>query len=724
FEHIFKGVFGNVGELIAILATLALLATLLVPMATPALADTSYTVLRAYPVTTGADKDLGLVLVKGEVGALKKGDVVTFKLPSDFSVSSVTYGNTQGNGDIDIYTPVDADGGTGNNALSGGKIQASLISSDRTVRVEVVSDPTAGKKSYMYIAFQKVDVPSTFSGVIEVIVSASSGFSSGTIQLGTVGSGKGNISIDSVKNITASSTSLSSITIAETTQGGLKESTTSVKLTLPKGYKWTNANGTALTQLWGDRVATIDSKDNDDRTLIIAVDTSTNKAKTAWTFTPQITVDEATANFGDVEMTVGGDSSIEPTSLIVAKYVDYGVTVIENEVKDVLAGRKDQKLGTFFIEEAAPGSLIKGRSITLKLPDNAKWAAAPSIEYVKGSTNVLGSATQVDSRTYKFNVDNSSDSATKIKFKDLKVNLAVDVAGELKIKIGGSAGAEGEVKVANVLAPVTASVAGVNDVKIGVQAQEVQDITITETKKEALIDDKNLEVVAPTGVSWAATPTVTVTEGDVDLGTVKVDGSKLSIKIDGQSSKASTIKISGIKLTIDRTVPEGALVLKVEGDAVTETATTDLFETATTAAKVTAAKCVTPAPGEQKATVVFTINNTAYTVNGVEKTMDAAPYIKNGRTFIPVRYAAEACGVTSDNILYSEGKVTLIKGDKVVQLTIGSNVMLINGTPITMDVAPEIVDPGRTMLPFRWLAQALGAKVSWDEAAQTVTMEI
>ncbi|MEW6424462.1 MAG: copper amine oxidase N-terminal domain-containing protein [Bacillota bacterium] len=51
----------------------------------------------------------------------------------------------------------------------------------------------------------------------------------------------------------------------------------------------------------------------------------------------------------------------------------------------------------------------------------------------------------------------------------------------------------------------------------------------------------------------------------------------------------------------------------------------------------------------------------------------------------------------------SDGKVTLIKGDKVVQLTIGSNVMLINGVAVNMDVAAEIVDPGRTMLPFRQL---------------------
>lgn len=44
--------------------------------------------------------------------------------------------------------------------------------------------------------------------------------------------------------------------------------------------------------------------------------------------------------------------------------------------------------------------------------------------------------------------------------------------------------------------------------------------------------------------------------------------------------------------------------------------------------------------------VVMTIGSTTYTVNGVEKTMDTAPVIVDGRTFVPVRFAAEAFGFT------------------------------------------------------------------------------
>ncbi|MCW2279009.1 copper amine oxidase N-terminal domain-containing protein, partial [Heliophilum fasciatum] len=113
-----------------------------------------------------------------------------------------------------------------------------------------------------------------------------------------------------------------------------------------------------------------------------------------------------------------------------------------------------------------------------------------------------------------------------------------------------------------------------------------------------------------------------------------------------------------------------------------------------------------------------------YTVNGMEKSMDVAPYIKNSRTYMPVRYVAEALGVSSDNIIWDADSqsVTLIKGSTIAQMTIGSPQMKVNGTTIYMDAAPEITSD-RTMLPLRFIAQALGASVHWDDATQTATLK-
>lgn len=119
--------------------------------------------------------------------------------------------------------------------------------------------------------------------------------------------------------------------------------------------------------------------------------------------------------------------------------------------------------------------------------------------------------------------------------------------------------------------------------------------------------------------------------------------------------------------------------------------------------------------------VVFQIGVPSYTSNGVIQSMDSAPYVKDGRTYIPLRYAALALGVDEDEIRWINGSVSLVLNGKNVSLTPGSKVMMVNGEEVSMDAVPETVG-GRTMLPIRWLCKALGADVSWDAASQTVTL--
>ena len=67
-------------------------------------------------------------------------------------------------------------------------------------------------------------------------------------------------------------------------------------------------------------------------------------------------------------------------------------------------------------------------------------------------------------------------------------------------------------------------------------------------------------------------------------------------------------------------------------------------------------------------------------------------YIKDNRTYLAIRDIGAACGIDQSNIIWdgSKNTVTLMKGDKVVQMTIGSKTLLINGAAVTMDVAPEV----------------------------------
>jgi len=122
--------------------------------------------------------------------------------------------------------------------------------------------------------------------------------------------------------------------------------------------------------------------------------------------------------------------------------------------------------------------------------------------------------------------------------------------------------------------------------------------------------------------------------------------------------------------------------------------------------------------------VVFKIGVPEYVVDG--KTpgfkMDVAPFIKDNRTFVPVRFLGNALGVTNDNIAWDNATQTAtLKGAKaVLSMTIGKAQVVSNGQARAIDVAPVIVDPGRTMLPARFVAEGLGYQVEWDDATQTV----
>jgi hypothetical protein len=122
---------------------------------------------------------------------------------------------------------------------------------------------------------------------------------------------------------------------------------------------------------------------------------------------------------------------------------------------------------------------------------------------------------------------------------------------------------------------------------------------------------------------------------------------------------------------------------------------------------------------------LFVIGQASYTVNGESRTMDVAPYIRDERTFLPVRFAAHAVGVADSGIAWDgrTGTVTIVKGGDTIVLVIGNATMNINGEETVMDVAPEIVSD-RTMLPLRFVGEALGAKVDWDQGTRTAMLTL
>lgn len=118
--------------------------------------------------------------------------------------------------------------------------------------------------------------------------------------------------------------------------------------------------------------------------------------------------------------------------------------------------------------------------------------------------------------------------------------------------------------------------------------------------------------------------------------------------------------------------------------------------------------------------LILTIDNPVATVNGKQVVSDAAPLIVDGRTYTPARFVAEQLGA---KVTWNAEKqlVTVIEGSTVIELTINSNVAKVNGRPVTMDAAAFIKD-GRTYTPARFVAEQLGAKVVWDKTVRQVTI--
>jgi len=124
------------------------------------------------------------------------------------------------------------------------------------------------------------------------------------------------------------------------------------------------------------------------------------------------------------------------------------------------------------------------------------------------------------------------------------------------------------------------------------------------------------------------------------------------------------------------------------------------------------------APEFGAANVVMFVGSTSHVTDGKPGNMDFAPFIEDGRTFVPVRFLAEGFGVEADWDPKDGAveTVTLTRDDMVITITIGSYIIEVERDgkteTVTSDVAAFIKD-GRTVLPFRVIAEAFGAEVDY-----------
>ena len=112
------------------------------------------------------------------------------------------------------------------------------------------------------------------------------------------------------------------------------------------------------------------------------------------------------------------------------------------------------------------------------------------------------------------------------------------------------------------------------------------------------------------------------------------------------------------------------------------------------------------------------INDVNYSINGESKKMDAKPFIKNNRTLVPLRFVVEALG----GEVNWDGENRLVRvnsNGKNIELKIDSPIIKIDGKDVKIDQA-AIIKGDRTYVPIRFIAENLDMVVNYINESREI----
>lgn len=115
------------------------------------------------------------------------------------------------------------------------------------------------------------------------------------------------------------------------------------------------------------------------------------------------------------------------------------------------------------------------------------------------------------------------------------------------------------------------------------------------------------------------------------------------------------------------------------------------------------------------------IGSNILTIDGEERILSAAPEIMGERTMLPIRAVAEAAGAKVDWVQSTSTVLIESAWGDEISCTIGSRTITVNDESSSMDVTPY-VKQGKTYLPVRAVSEALDLEVSWENSTQTVRL--
>jgi hypothetical protein len=377
----------------------------------------------------------------------------------------------------------------------------------------------------------------------------------------------------------------------------------------------------------------------------------------------------------------------------------------------------------FNLEEKVSQSLVRERLTAFTFSNGAKVKLGETgkVEVILNNTAMVFEPIWENDKPIGFEVPSLPGSAMKYVF-ELQLEITSAVTGEIEVTAEGRSLIETlSVQLLEVIPPVHVTMQPMF-LKRGLKDQIGGSIRITELAKGEIEQDAHLFIkIEENDVNFSKPPVVEVTTGDLRVGTARLVEGGIEIPIIRRSNTPSVMEIKGFKTTVNQMVAEGTYVAEIGGAALSEFATASDIDPIMKGDFMIISKEGTPPVAEQK--VIFTIGHSFYTVGQTVKAMDVAPFIKDGRTMLPIKYVAYALGVDPNNVFWDEKnrKVT-IRGNEVIELKIGSKEMKIDGLSKAMSVAPEI-HSGRTFVPVAEITRALGITTRWNEQFRTVTFE-
>ena len=460
-------------------------------------------------------------------------------------------------------------------------------------------------------------------------------------------------------------------------------------------------------------------------------------------------------NAGDKATITVSSKSFDSVKLEAARMVEEAVTytVEDEEVPTIWAGKnyaKDSADDTntleVAIEENTGDILNTSRKATFTFPEGIEVVDAEFDGVKQGTFKYEIDENVVTIWNYGEKAE-SDETDMQVKFL---LNAAPTFSGDVKVTLGGEFD-DVELKVATVKAPYTVE-AKTTEVLIDYRYVPVNEIVITEAE-EGLLEDGDVIALQVEKMDFEDAGSYEVTTGDLDVDVTINDGkndvAQLEVEVKDESTEASTVTISGLELYLDRTLPVGGYALQnVKADNILWENSTDkkgeddkdsyeyvpeanqasngLFKYKEVTCNDKYVEVVTSGRNNDDSTtnrkIVITIGATTMAVGTQTITLDTPAYINaENYTELPLRVVSEAFGAT---VGWDDASrtVTVMMGQRIVSMTIGSKTMYINGTPVQMNTAPEITNE-RTFVPVRDLANALGiSKIDWNEASQTVTL--